>query len=179
VWQELNKALSCTAPGRFFEVLADAGALSPWLAEVEGLDVAFPPVLGSPLGRFGCLGWFLAPERMEALCQRLRVPRRYQRLSGLVARFGRNLAAWRQAPPELLLEAVSALGAFTRDRDPEPVLVVVEACADVDLGSLREVLKELAAVTAAAFQRQGLAGRELGDAIARARLDLIRRAQAV
>jgi tRNA nucleotidyltransferase (CCA-adding enzyme) len=177
VWQELNKALSCAAPERFFEVLAHSGALSPWLVELEGLVIGFPPSLGDSLLRFASLGWLLGSEQMEALCQRLRTPRRYQRLSGLIARFGRGLAVWRRTRPERVVEALQGIGAFAAGRDPESALRVVEACADVDLEALRRLTDELAAVTASGFQNQGLAGKLLGEAIARARIDLIRGAQ--
>ncbi len=179
VWQELSKALSCAAPERFFDVLAQAGALSPWLTEFEGLVVGFPQILSDSLLRFGSFGWLLDAAQMEALCQRLRAPRRYQRLAGLVARFGHGLTLWRRAEPERVLEALEAVGAFRAGRDPESALRVVEACAGVDLNTLRTLNKELAAVTASAFQNRGLTGRRLGEAIAQARIDHIRRAQRV
>ena len=179
VWQELRKALSCASPVRFFEVLSQAGALSPWMAELEGLAVGFPPALGGPELRFGSLGWLVGDQQMEALSNRLRVPRRYQRLSGLIGRFGRGLAIWQRARPEQVLAALQALGAFSAGQDPDPALRIVEACADVDLRPLRHLTEELNAVTASAFQDQGLAGRALGEAIDGARIELIRRAQEV
>ena len=177
VWQELNKALSCPGPDRFFQVLTAAGALSPWLAELAGVRAAFPAELDDPLRRFGSLGWQLAPEAVDALCGRLRAPRRQQQLAGHVARHGRLLAGWQEADPDAVLQALTALGALGSDRDPEPALTVIEACARVDLDTLRELARRLGRITAAAFQRQGLAGKMLGEAIARARADLIGQTQ--
>ena len=177
VWQELHKALGCSAPSRFFQVLGAAGALSPWLAELEGVEPDFPAALDDPLRRFGSLGWQLTPESVDGLCARLRAPRRHQQLAGQIARYGRLLAAWRQADPVAVLQALTALGALASDRDAEPAFTVIEACAEVDLLALRELARRAGSITAAGFQRQGLVGKMLGEAIARARADLIGRVQ--
>jgi len=77
-----------------------------------------------------------------------------------------------------VLAALTALGTFSGDRDPEPAYAVIEARGGVDLSDLRDLGRKLGRITAAAFQRQGLVGKMLGDAIARARADLIAQSQA-
>ncbi|MFU8817436.1 MAG: hypothetical protein ACNA7W_18975, partial [Pseudomonadales bacterium] len=73
--------------------------------------------------------------------------------------------------------AVTAIGALSAQRDPQPALAVVEACGNGDLPALRGLIAGLREITAAEFQARGVAGRELGEAIRRAREGRIAAAQ--
>jgi tRNA nucleotidyltransferase (CCA-adding enzyme) len=172
VWVELDKALRCPAPMRFFEVLRAADAWDPWFAEFRRC----PPVLPSratgledPARRFAALCVALAPDAVAALCARLRAPRRYQRLAETVARHRVALAEWRERSAAEVLEGLTAIGTFAADRDPEDALAVIEACAQRNLDDLRAVMGRAARVRAADFGDRALEGPALGAAIRDAR----------
>ena len=177
VWQELQKALSQRQPERFFEVLQQASAMTPWLTELQGLQLRFASRLEGAEVRFGALGWQLQPAAVEALCLRLKAPKRFAHLAEHVAVHGRTLASWRQRRPAEVLAAVNAIGALSNHRDPQPALTVVEACSGRDLQDLRAMIDPLRQITAARFQAQGIAGRALGAAIQQAREDLLAASQ--
>ena len=176
IWQEVHKALAAPAPKRFFEVLAEAAALSPWLTELESVEFALPRVLTEPEHRFGALAWSLPVRQVAELAARLKAPGRFHRIGEQVARHGGTLAAWEDASAEALLEAVTAVGALSRERDPEPVLTVVEACAECDLTELRHLIDRLRAVESRPFLDQGFTGPAVGEAMREARLERIRTA---
>ncbi|MEQ8482846.1 MAG: multifunctional CCA tRNA nucleotidyl transferase/2'3'-cyclic phosphodiesterase/2'nucleotidase/phosphatase [Pseudomonadales bacterium] len=175
VWQELEKALGSGAPERFFEVLEQAGAMTPWLVELAGLDRSKLPEPGPAEARFAALAWHLDREQVRNLCGRLKAPGRFQRLAEQVAAHGRTLAGWRHAQPPTVVEALNDVGALARHRDPEPAIAAAERCARVRLDDLRGLIGRLQAVTAADFR--GLSGPELGDAIRDARAGLVVAAQ--
>lgn len=178
VWQELYKALSGEAPERFFQVLAEAEAISPWLEELADVPLGFPHALQAPELRFGALAWRLPADAVTALCKRLKSPNRFRHLAEQVARHGRTLAQWAARDPQVVHDALSAIGATSPHRDPAPALAVVEACSGRDLHGLRQVVDRLRAVGSDRFRHQGLTGEAIGAAIRDARIDLIRDGQA-
>jgi tRNA nucleotidyltransferase (CCA-adding enzyme) len=173
VWQELHKALAAEAPVRFFEVLRDTSAMRPWLVELADAPLELPATLKTADQRFAGIAWGLAPAAVAALCARLKAPKRFARLGRQVAEQGRVLAAWRSHDPSAVLDAVGAVDALAPERDAESALEVVEACSGSDLRELRRVIDALIQVTAVRFQADGVEGRALGEAIRRARLDLL------
>jgi tRNA nucleotidyltransferase (CCA-adding enzyme) len=175
VWQELHKALSAPAPQRFLDVLEDARALSPWFAELEQVNADWPaePV---PEQRFGALAWRLDPDRVRALGERVKAPKRFQQLGEHVSEHGRVLADWQRQEPAAVLEALTALGALAGQRDPEPVLAVIERQSGHDLTGLRALAERLREVGSEPFRAAGKSGKALGQAIRDARLELIRAA---
>lgn len=180
VWVELEKALACAAPARFFEVLAEADAWDPWFAEFRATPAYW--AAGRPLPvdtalRFAVLCWSLAPEAVGALCRRLRAPKRQQRLAEAVTRHASTLLAWRERPAAAVLAALVGIDAFTAGRDPEDALRVIECCSGRALDDLRGALASAGTVRAADFAAQGLQGPALGSAIAAARAARISAAQ--
>lgn len=173
VWQELVKALACDAPERFFEVLTEVAAFSPWLTELKGVVPRFPKSLTEPERRFAALAWNRAPEPFATLCRRLKAPKRFQLLAERVAAHGCALADWRNRDPESLLDVLTAIGALGGRRDPEPLLTVVETCSGRDLTALRALIVRLQSVGSGTFLDRGLTGQAVGAAIRDARLDLI------
>jgi tRNA nucleotidyltransferase (CCA-adding enzyme) len=172
VWAELDKALGCSAPGRFFDVLAAADAWDPWFAEFRSNPprvAAAVTTLADTARRFALVCARLEPSAVTALCARLRAPRRHQRLAENVARHGAVLADWRAHPAADLLEAFTAVGAYAGDRDPEDALAVVEILAECSLDDLRAVMAATARIRAADFGDRGLTGKALGQAIHDAR----------
>ncbi len=173
VWQEVVKALSSDAPQRFFQVLEEASAMHPWLAELDGVAFRFPAALTDPETRFAGMAWKRPPGVFSSLCERLKAPKRFQHLALRVAAHGCVLAEWRGRDAAAVLDAVTAIGALDRQRDPEPALAVVEACAGRTLVDLRRVIDRLRGVGSATFRARALTGRALGEAIRDARLEII------
>lgn len=172
VWGELEKALIAPAPGRFFEVLSESGALIPWFAEFAALSVT--PIIPSPVvidsaRAYAAACAALSPAAVEALSARLRSPRRHARLADQIARHGVALAGWRKGAAAELIDALTAIGAFSGDRSPEDALAVVEACWATDLAELRTLVTELARLRAIDVARPGLAGPAIGQALRDAR----------
>jgi tRNA nucleotidyltransferase (CCA-adding enzyme) len=129
VWRELERALGEAQPTRFFEVLADCGALAVVLPELAPrLDFAMyqhdeaaqrTPTPGGPAAplaaltraaemgaptpvRWAALLSDLGEEDVEALCARLRAPNDYRDLALLAARLGAHLHGGGQPPEQLL-----------------------------------------------------------------------------
>ncbi|MFW6092729.1 MAG: multifunctional CCA tRNA nucleotidyl transferase/2'3'-cyclic phosphodiesterase/2'nucleotidase/phosphatase [Pseudomonadota bacterium] len=173
VWQELHKALAAEAPRRFFEVLAGTDAMAPWLVELAQGPWELPAALESPEQRFAALTWNLEPRAVSELCERLKVPNRFRNLAEQVAEHGTVLGDWSRRPPERVLAGLAAIGALDRHRDPEPALRVVAARGGVRLERLRRVAAELEGLRADPLREQGYTGKALGEAIRRARLELI------
>jgi len=172
VWVELDKALRCPAPGRFFEVLAAADAWEPWFAEFRQSPPAFPAEharLTDTARGFAALCLPLAPEGVARLCERLKAPRRHQRLAEQVARHAAVLADWRAWPAADVQEAFTAIGAYAGDRDPEDALAVIETCTGRVLDDLRVVMTATAGIRAGDFGDRGLSGKALGQALRDAR----------
>jgi tRNA nucleotidyltransferase/poly(A) polymerase len=115
VWQELDKALTATAPQRFFEVLKDCQGLAAWLAEVDvdvgvdsGVDVEhlnFKTV--DPAMRFAELP--LDKAGFSSLAERLKAPNAY--LQGALDRlsYAAILLDWRTVASAELNAAFVAL----------------------------------------------------------------------
>ena len=118
VWRELERALAEPCPTRFFEELAECGALPVVLPELAPqLDLAafradtaarraatpggpaaalaalaLAARLGAPSSvRWAALLADLHTEQIEALCTRLRAPNGFRELAVLAARLGRHL----------------------------------------------------------------------------------------
>ena len=131
VWRELERALAEPCPTRFFEVLADCGALPVVLPELAPqLDfaafnadtaarraakpggpaaalaaLALAARLGAPTTvRWAALLTDLHPEQIDALCTRLRAPNEYRELALLAARLGRHVQGGGRSPEQLLAD---------------------------------------------------------------------------
>ena len=99
VWRELERALGEAQPTRFFEVLADCGALAvvmpelaprPDAAALAALAGAAKASAGTPV-RCAALLAGLDAAPIGALCDRLRAPNEYRELALLTARLQAHL----------------------------------------------------------------------------------------
>jgi tRNA nucleotidyltransferase (CCA-adding enzyme) len=163
VWQETRRALETAAPGRFFEVLGDCGALARLFPEIERrLQVnggAAPNPLAAlalatavsddPRIRFAVLLHDLAappgaqrhPEAasdlgvaaITALGKRLRIPNEFQDLAVLVARHHQRFRAASTLSAADLVDTLEALDAYRRPERFEQFLL---ACRARDAGCL-------------------------------------------
>ncbi len=173
VWSEFEKGLVAEAPARFFAVLEEAGAWSPWFTEF-GSALPQRAVVSESVARDSARAYAAACAHLEidavvSLSRRLRCPKRHARLAEQIARFGLLLSRWREQSPSQLVDALAAVGAFSGDRSPEDALRVVEARTGADLGDLRRLILDLARLRALDVATPGLEGPALGQALRRAR----------
>jgi tRNA nucleotidyltransferase (CCA-adding enzyme) len=172
VWGELEKALVAPAPARFFDVLREVGAFLPWFAEFAALsdipDIPLALTTDSARAYAGACAR-LAPGAVDGLSVRLRAPRRHARLADQIARHGAILASANEREASDVLDALTAIGAFSGDRSPEDAFAVVEACWETSLSPLRALTAELARLRASDVAKPGLAGPAIGQALREAR----------
>lgn len=180
VWKETERALGEREPAQYFATLRAAGALGPLFPEFAQVSNDGWANLGraaangcDTVQRFAVLTAELAPASIDALCRRLKLPNSYRELASLVA--------------ELLMEARGATDAIScfallnrTDALRRPDRFASFVAAGIVLGlerqqarRLNEALSAAQAVKAAALGNTGLRGKELGDAIDRARLAAI------
>jgi tRNA nucleotidyltransferase (CCA-adding enzyme) len=141
VWQEIARGLQEPRPARMIEVLHECAALARVLPEVErhagdrGLatvtarleaSVAFGLAV-----RFACLTLGLAPEAVQALCERINAPGECRDLAGLASRERAAVEGAGTLGPEALLELLERTDAFRR---PERLERLMEVC-ECDLGA--------------------------------------------
>ena len=121
---------------------------------------------------------------IAALCERLRIPKQYRSLAVAVARYHGLCHTIDDLRPETIIKLLTGIDAF---RQPDRVEHFLLACeADYRGRAGREHLpypqaaklslccRAAQAVSATPFADQGLAGREIGSALRKARVDAVR-----
>ncbi|MGE0626024.1 MAG: multifunctional CCA tRNA nucleotidyl transferase/2'3'-cyclic phosphodiesterase/2'nucleotidase/phosphatase [Pseudomonadales bacterium] len=179
IWIELTKALNGPAPERFVAVLAASRALTPWFVEFADVRPGDPGPLPETAQRFAAYVSALEIDALDALCQRLKVPKAAARLAAWVLRHRPQVAAWQTAPVDALYRALCERSAFRPDGDLDEALAVIEVLDDVALDALRRGTEQIRReVRTDALQARGLSGKALGEALDGARiaaLELARR----
>lgn len=188
VWQEWQRALTEPLPRRFFEVLAQCDALPVLFSELVNNPYAFKAleaissISDSALLRFSGLVSPLLRPHIERLFQRYPIPREYQQLGLLVHTYHSDLAQARQLTAEQLLTFLQALDAFRRPERFEQFLTVADAVntqlepTSENSEYLRHSYQIAQTVTAKDLINQGFSGAQIGQAIQRQRIDLLKRA---
>jgi len=202
VWAELVKALSTNNPQRFFMALRGCGALAVLFPEIDREypqgeqahgNNSVPAALAalqqasrvsdSPQVRFAVLMQALGRdldreqriEQVNALCERLRAPKEFSQLATAAIRYENDISERR---PEVLLRLMEDNGAFKQNSRWIPLLETFEAAGQLtpeDRQQFIRIAQRAGAVNAAALADSGLSGRELGEAIREARIDVVRR----
>ncbi len=179
VWVETEKALREAEPAVYFAVLERCGALAALAPELvergdaarKQLAVAAERSDDSAL-RFAALTHGLAPAALDALCERLKVPRRHRELALLLTAQAARAARARELPGEELLALLEAAGALRNHGRFEAFLEGAAALAgegfpDGYLYRARDLVRD---VSAAPFVAEGLAGKAIGEAMAAERI---------
>ncbi|MEH6544466.1 MAG: multifunctional CCA addition/repair protein [Porticoccaceae bacterium] len=120
---------------------------------------------------------------VKDFCLRLRVPKRYQPLALAVTRYHLQCHKAHSLRPATLLKLFKGIDLFRRPELLEPFLLACEADSrgrlgleDVDYPSadwLRKLAPQLTDITAAPFVDSGLSGTNIGEAMDKARLQVI------
>jgi len=177
-WKELEKALGERNPAQFFQVLSDARALPRLMPELQDNTAALQRLerasetCCSPEIRFAVLLERLPNRDTEALCERLRAPRKFRELAELCCHQGQTFSQAENLSAEELLQLLEQADALRR---PERFHQFLEACELVypqhkDNGQLlRRGLKACAEVSARQWATADISGKELGQRLREAR----------
>ncbi|ODC05130.1 hypothetical protein BFW38_02405 [Terasakiispira papahanaumokuakeensis] len=177
-WLELEKSLHTPCPAVFFQVLADAEALSVLWPELADFLHQSPNALvalndcaasGAQVEQRWAQLWVGAEvSLLEATEQRLKTPNRYRELAALAAR------AW-DHPGLKAHHAGEVLALFERLdawRRPERADLFWSLLSDSP-GLLQQAYEAAKGLSAKAFVEAGLKGPEVGRALAEARQEAI------
>lgn len=188
VWVETEKALGEPWPEVYFRTLADCGALAVLMPELavdaEALDDALGRLHrlpGEPEGealvhwRWARLVEHLDDEAQGRLAERLRLPKAHAALARQAA-LTRTLceqAADGGLDGERVLAWLNAIDAWRRGERVAPLLNLVSLEAPALAEPLALAWRLAAQVLPGALMEQGYRGRELGEALARRRLEAV------
>jgi tRNA nucleotidyltransferase (CCA-adding enzyme) len=181
VWQELQKALSEPDPECFPETLRQCGALADILPELD--SPAGEQCLAAlrqarkfsddPVIRFAAWLAPLATGQIEALCERLRVPKEYAALALLTNKNRSFFEDSTQLPPPQILAGLEAVDAFRRPERFEQFLLAAEAVSRAQPGRadwphpqreyLHTALLQARAITARDLTKVRLEGKALAE----------------
>lgn len=179
VWKETERALGEPNPEIFFKTLQRCGALRVLFAELVDAEAGLAALercaaqVSSPLIRFAVLCAQLAPESVEALCVRNKLPNDYRELATLVARQLDALHRLDTADQAFaILEHSDAL------RRPERFAQLLEAAAQLSVASdrlagLQRAQQDMTGVATQTLLARGFSGKALGEALRRERLRVI------
>lgn len=179
VWSETERALLEKNPEQYFALLKKVGALGVWFTELGEQEFKLPEFLAetdSSLRALLCWGWLLhdlTPKAIDALCVRIKAPKRYQDFALLVQRFWPLLNAEPEKNAELLLALLEKAGAFKQGGLFDIWLMLWSPDYQAVKNWWQNLAEEMAQVTAKDFVAQGLKGPAIGAAIKARRLELI------
>lgn len=179
VWSETERALQEKNPEQYFALLKKVGALDFWFAELAGQAFELPEFLteaDTDTRALLCWGWLLhglTPETIDALCARIKAPKRYQDFALLVQRFWPLLNAEPVTDSEQVLALLEKAGAFKQGGLFDIWLMLWHPGCQALKNWWQALAEEMAQVTAKSFVEQGLKGPAIGAAIKARRLELI------
>lgn len=187
VWKEVSRALVETAPWRFFEVLADCGA-------IVDLWPALPPeeILIKRLKhacslsdkaevRFACLFQGIEASTAKQVCTRMSSPSEFKQLAVLVSRFAGHCQIFQTISAAEKVDILRSTDAFRKPERFKQFLCACESAMEIDqvYDLSKGWLDSLAIarqVDIAKLMQTGLSGEKLGNAIHQARVILVQKA---
>ncbi len=155
VWQEFSRGLMEQHPARMLEVLEGCGLAARLLPELKAERAALERAAqaGAPSAvRFAVLTWGLAPEPIEALCDRIRAPNQERELAVTASRCKPLLSA--QTPQQLLDLLKRGDAIRRRDRFEQLLQAARLAQPDLKLDVARKALDAAVSVDAGAIAKQ-------------------------
>jgi len=178
VWREMERALGETTPEQFFDTLAECGALTVVLPELQWSEPqrealrAATRLSNDASVRFAALLGGNPINAIETLCDRLRMPGRFSELATLCARLQEGMARAAQLDAAGLLELLEAGDALRRPERFERLLLSCEARGTPPqaLSLLRAAAEASSRVTLDPERMQALAGPAIAAALRAARI---------
>jgi len=168
VWQELVKALAAPLPARFFEVLADAGAMTDWFVEFESANLLFSNAESAedPMFRFAELP--LSADEFRQFAARLKVPAKFLQAALDRLSWAETIATWASVDAQELSRAFDTLKVAHESVRLTWLLDWLSLTRGGDYGQLVALASGYKQVTVADTQAQGA---EYGIALRKARQD--------
>lgn len=186
VWKELERALGEKQPEKFFEVLANCGALSVLFPGIEMDSVNMQALVNAAAlsqqstVRFAALLHALPNPRKSIadLCHRYRVPNAYRELAQLTALHYPSVLDTATPTAETLLHLFSALDIFRRESRFHDFLLACQAIArarqcTIDTNWLITGAHITKSVNVQELIAQGLEGKALAGKLKEKRLEKI------
>ncbi len=187
VWQEIQRALLEPSPTAFFDVLREAGALHDLIPELEDPSAfdrsmqALTCCLDQGVGIDGRFAALLSPRSPDQVVERataLKAPNDCRDLARLTVEIAPKLTGPGPLTAETVLAVMEQADTWRR---PDRFLRLLDTLAclphgptDETLATIRNAIDQVRAVDARALMAQGFKGKELGEAIRRQRLDILK-----
>lgn len=176
VWKELERALGEKNPQKFFEVLAECGAL-PILFSQHRIDdagiVHLDATTEDSLIRFAVLLHHHDLAYINAISHRYRVPNAYKELAQLIARFHRSAFSAQQFSAEELLQLFYQLDIFRREARFKQFLQVCESISKQSFAWLWDCAMSAKAYDVHELLAKGLTGQPLSIELKKKRQEKI------
>lgn len=185
VWQEIQRALHEQAPGTFFQVLRNCGALTVLIPELT-LDTDFRAVIdalqcvqasnGSTAERFAALLCSLDETACIARARALKAPNDCQQLAWLTVAFIRVIRQLDPVQPDAgtLLELLEKADIWRRPERFSSLINILGCALDPvnlkQLAPLKKAADATSSVDPQTLMKQGFSGKDLGQAIRAERL---------
>lgn len=168
IWQEWHKALQCTNPNRFFQIMHAIGALKSPIAKIE-----FDALKKDPYLRFGM---FAAYEKnIDKILEAIEPPSHYQKLARLCSKYAKL------PPPETAIDWLKLFKDMDAFRQPEIVehwLFIVSATSLFKpwhklVTCIQDAHFQQMQISAKPIVEKGFKGKEIGLEIDKLRLGII------
>lgn len=186
VWKELERALGENHPEKFFEVLADCGALAKLF---PGMPVDGPGMSALNTAarlshdtavRFSALLAVTYPDNAveEMICHRYRVPNEYRELTKITIKHYKNALRAQHSSAQELLSLFNALDIYRREDRFNKFLIVCQAISlsqemDFNAEWLKACARVAKSVNVQELLSQGYKGNELAAKLMEKRLEKI------
>ena len=168
VWQEMDRALGEQHAEKFFDVLEECEALVKLFPDIN-VPETFKPVKSSI--KFASLFLDGSQDTIRRFCQKYPVPVNYRDLA-LMANQYQTKFTGDKLSPESSVQLLERLDAYRRPERFEDVLVVLDDFPQAAF--LKTVLEATKDVDIYSLQVEGFEGKDIGEAIHKARVDKIR-----
>ncbi|MFW1677458.1 hypothetical protein ACFVYJ_06705 [Pontibacter sp. JAM-7] len=188
VWKELERALGETSPATFFEILAEAEALSQLFPEC--VRIKHPTRLtrfrhiccqvASPSQRFACflslcIGSEAGTTEITALCDRLRSPNQFRDLALLCCQYHQPLADFDRLTAQQRLQVIQGLDLLRRPQRLSDLMPCISALHEqAHCAALPTILEKMQRLQPRQLMSQGFSGAALGAELEKRRLEICR-----
>lgn len=184
VWQEFDRALNTASPATFLQVLNTAAALErlmPELLAVPAVDwlQLNDSALTTAVERFALLAEQLIEHEgsgaLAQLCERLRVPKRYQEAALDLSHWGSQLSRFVELKPQAQFQIIDGLK-LTRSLDR---LKAFERCCAPLYGkainheAIERAISAVNAIAPKTLMGEGFTGPALGEELRRRQLEVL------
>ncbi len=170
VWRELVRALSNTAPSRFFSVLQDCDAQLKLWPEFNSDSLAYLDTISAistdPELRFAALWHSLNLAQLTAFQQRYRIPQTFYDLAKLIISYGDAYRNLNKDDASAIHQLLTQIDAWRRPQRLIPFCTLLDARSDSPLQQLlHQSLNAAKAVDTQAIQQQGFTGPDFAKAL--------------